>query len=219
MASTDTETTEPQQIYWIGCSGTGYIVMDEERLTTILEGMPTLRFLLMGHPQMAETKIEQRDDGTKVVEIPVELQIQQSSFLLLINCLLENEPLPPRNKQGDDSSRLTELSETITKLGGCPVLENRLKDLTANPMTPEDDVNREFAWAVIQYDTIFQSRMMDMMKLGYSFTITKKIERENHHFFRAKPGTPAPPSATTRRQQPDAETALAERLRQVRQRM
>ena len=169
--------------------------MEEERLSTILDEMPTLRFLLLGHPQMAEMQIEQRADGTKVLEIPPELQIHQSSFLLLINCLFETQPLPPRRDNDKKESRLTELTETITKLGGCQVLENRLKDLTVNPMTPEEDVNREYMWAVIQYDTIFQSRMQEMMDRGYSYTISKNVRNTEHHYFRAKLGTtPSPPS-------------------------
>lgn len=173
---------EPQQIYWIGCSGTGYVLMEEERLENVFDEMPTLRYLLMGHPQMAQPSIQQRADGTKVLEIPHELEIHQSSFLLLVNCLVGMEPLPPRNAP---NSRLTELSETVTKLGGCVSLENRVKDRTANPMTPEEDVENQYTWAVIQYDTIFQRRMHDMMERGYSYTTTKKVFHTDFHYFRA----------------------------------
>lgn len=177
---------QQQQVYWIGCSGTGYVVMNEDRLESLLQDMPTLRFLLLGHPNMAQPAIQQRPDGSKLVEIPHELEISQSSFLLLVNCFFGLQPLPPRTSDGDKSSRLTELTEVITKLGGCARLEQQCQELAINPLTPAQDVNNKYTWAVIQYDHISQYVCKDMMDRGYSYTITKRIGIKDHHYFRAE---------------------------------
>lgn len=58
------------QVYWVKCSDGGCVAMSEDRLEVLLSCMPTLRFLLLGHPRMKAKEIKELQDGTKILEIP-----------------------------------------------------------------------------------------------------------------------------------------------------
>lgn len=180
---------QPQKIYYISCSGTGYVTMGEDRLEAMFEAMPTLKFLLMGHPNMQAKPINEMKDGTQVLEIPEELEVSKPSFVLLVNCFFGADKLPPR---GPTDSRLTELLETVATLGGCMNLEEKLKDLSKNPLTPEEDTENEYVWGILQADIYQSDKMDDIKRKGYSYTTSRKLEQYGSitHYFRAPKGTP-----------------------------
>lgn len=197
--TTTTSMTPVQKVYSVGCCGTGYVAMSEERAEQIFTLMPTLRFLLLGHPQMAHKKVVERDDdGVTILEIPEEFDVTKESFLLLINCLFEAEPLPARcgRKKERDDGRLKDLIETMATLGGCDVLERRLKDHHANPLTPEDDSNDRYEWHILRYGKyhdIDDHEMVRMKKYGFSFTTSKMEHDQINFYYRAKKGAAHPP--------------------------
>lgn len=173
------QPTSAIKYYWIGCSGSGYVSMSEDRLESLLDKMPTLRFLLWGHPRMKTKDVEERADGTQILEIPRELQVSKKSFVLLVNCALGVEPLPARGVVG---SRWTELVETITTLGGCEELEERFQEHHFNPLTPEQDTNGDFEWQALQkgeFARISEYDVQDMHKLGFSYVSATKDPNSN----------------------------------------
>ncbi|CAB9524362.1 expressed unknown protein [Seminavis robusta] len=187
MSEPNTTSSSSSKYYWIGCSGSGYVCMSEERLGSLLDMMPTLRFLLFGHPRMQPKKLQQSTDGATLVEISHELEISKKSFILLVNCVLGAEPLPARG-----TPKLTQLVDAMTTLGGCEQLEASLKNLQTNPLTPQDDTNNEYVWHVLQtlkysslsvYDTeVLRS------KAGCAYASAIKDPKSGvvTHYFRAK---------------------------------
>lgn len=154
--------------------------MGEDRLKAMFVAMPTLKFLLMGHPNMQAKPVKKAPDGMQVLEIPVELQVSKTSFLLLVGCLFGADKLPPR---GTADSRLTELTETMLTLGGCTTLEEKLKHHSNNPMTPEEDTDERYTWTRIE--NLVDREREDMLAKGFSFTTT----RDYFSYFRAPQGT------------------------------
>lgn len=173
----DQEEATTPKFYWVKCSDGGYVSMNSERLEFLLDLMPTLRFLLLGHPLMKPKELQQLPDGnTQILEIPVDFRISQKAFLQLINCILEADPLPPRRghkKQGADDDSLTVLTQTMATLGGCKVLEQRLKDHHGNPLTPEEDTNNDYEWHILRISKTADIRMDTLTTFanaGYNYT-------------------------------------------------
>jgi hypothetical protein len=204
----DTEARRPTKTYWIDCSDTGHVVMDDIRLEAMFEKMPTLKFLLMGHPNMKAKATRQNEEtGAEILTIPAELEISKSSFLLLVNCLFGAVPLP---RPAAPESRHLELTETIATLGGCQELELQIQHLRCDPTTPEDDVHQEFYWANLPgYTGTQTTTVFNMREQGYSWV--KSVENafpgghRTDHIFRAPknppPVPPRPNMASTQPQQ------------------
>lgn len=181
---------QPVKHYFIGRSDEGYTCMSEERLEELLDMMPTLRFLLLGHPNMKPKALNETEDGTQILEIPSTLPVTLKSFILLVNCAFKVTPLPQRHR-----GRLEELEETIVILGGCKELECRLHNYGGiNPMTPEEDTKDEFEWTILtekSYLGISNHQSETMTDKGFSFTTNVKQEGEDrvyHFYFRKRRG-------------------------------
>ena len=175
---------QEEQHYWISCSDGGHVFMKGEHLETLLDAMPTLRFLLFGHPNMQTKALEKNEnDGSILLEIDPALEVTKSSFILLVNCLFKTKPLPSRT----DESRLTELEETVRTLGGCDDLEKRLKDCSANPLIPKEDTSDSFEWTFLETETYMPIDEDDVRKLreaGFSYCSWAKDGSLNRHIFR-----------------------------------
>lgn len=153
------------QVYWVKCSDGGCVAMSEDRLEVLLSCMPTLRFLLLGHPRMKAKEIKELQDGTKILEIPVDLCVSQQAFVLLVSCLLEAQPLPPRTAHNGGGDQMALLTHAMEVLGGCEVLEERLQDHHANPLTPQEDTNSEYVWQILHQSRTVHIDMHAMAKL------------------------------------------------------
>ena len=193
MSSEDDSTTSTgSKNFYIGCSGNGYISIGEERLEELLGMMPTLRFLLFGHPNMKQNNPKILKNGTQVLEIPNELQVSKTSFLLLVNCIFQVEPLPRRLvNNGIGGTRMDKLIETMTTLGGCATLEERLREHSySNPLFPDEDVQERFHWLTLRKKSYLSVCMYDhdnFVKAGFHYVSTDPQKDENDvltHYYR-----------------------------------
>ena len=132
----------PEKVYWIQTSDGRCLAMSSEDVGILVNMMTTLSFLFFGHPKMRAKVLKTTNDGIEILEIDPSLQVSQSSFILLWTCVRGVASLPARS----DESRLIELEETMVKLGGCESLEKRLRDHSANPLTPEEDTEGKYIW-------------------------------------------------------------------------
>ena len=159
------------QIYLIKCSDEGFVSMTAERLEFLCTLMPTLRYLLLGHPMMQATTLVYTNNGTPIVTIPAELGIRKNAFVLLVNVILGAEPLPERRSRayGSTTDLLGILKDTMATLGGCPNLEQRLSCHNSNPRIPEEDTDDEYVWLVVK-DAPSSSDAKDLHNASYSYT-------------------------------------------------
>lgn len=186
-ASTADDTPEvssrkPTKMYWIECSGTGLVAMDDVRLDVMFEKMPSLKFLLMGHPNMKKKDLRRNKDGTEILVIHKELGISKSSFVLLVNNVFNNITHPHHE------SRLDELIDTIVTLGGCSSLEHHLTcKQQNNPMTPSEDVDHKFDWMTIPNHFYQDERVKSARRQGFIWTKTEYGDniRQCQYIFRA----------------------------------
>ena len=143
---------------------------------------------------MKQNKPKLLKNGTQVLEIPNELQVTKKSFLLLVNCIFQAEPLPRRDVHGTGETRLDQLIETMATLGGCATLEERLRNHSFNnPLTPDEDVNDKYVWQVLgksKYASGLDSDdQQDFVENGFFYTGTATESDANgilHHYFRKK---------------------------------
>lgn len=201
-------SSSTSKLYMIVCSDDGWVSIGAEQLDALLDQMPTLRFLLLGHPQMQSKTVEKVASvhgQLPLLRVPHELAVSKKSFLLLLNCFFEVEPLPRRNndehesqEQSSSSSsssspQWTDLMETIRTLGGCKSLESRLSRLgnhayKSNPMIPEEDSQLEFDWRTLHYRSDYPLKQADQEPLledGWKYTTTAQItERMTSHYYR-----------------------------------
>lgn len=181
------------KIYWIKCSDGLCVSMSQANVESLCDHMPTLRFLLLGHPRMQPKELPTLSDGTtQVLDIPADLQVSRSSFVLLINCLYGVEPLPPR-ESNRRSSRLKELAETLVVLGGCQALEERLRHhhtgSVINPMTPEEDIEDKYDWHMTE-DAAYTDRMFGKALIKEGYTLASVEARDDYsrpRFYLRKP--------------------------------
>jgi hypothetical protein len=176
--------------------------MDGARLEILVENMPTLQFLLFGHPNMQSKTVGKVNDGSVLLEIDPALGVSKSSFVLLLNCLFRAQSLPPRS---GGNSRRDELVETIATLGGCASLERRLREQGENPLTPAEDTTGAYCWSVVEKyrtDQLDQYTSRDMRREGYSYTAWEKDKEFgiNRHYFRRSKKDQAPASGPARAQ-------------------
>lgn len=146
--------------------------------------MPTLQFLLLGHPHMKPKAVQELEDGTQILQIPRDFQVSQKVFLHLINCIFETKPIPARGTEEMES-----LEECVTILGGCEVLEERLKEQHTNPLNPEEDINDDYLWQVLHISRSEDIRMPDLERLanaGFSYRSTTEVGIMATHLFRKK---------------------------------
>jgi len=165
------------EFFWIVCSDGAAIPMEGARLGSLLDKMPTLRFLFFGHPQMQPKFLKIRD-GAKVVEIPPDLGVTKDDFLAVVHAVLELCPLPA----GRDP-QFNPLITTLSALGGCVELEDRIREqVAANPLTPAEDGKEQYYWQIVKigkFATIDQDKAMKMAQLGFYFTTSFIDERNN----------------------------------------
>jgi hypothetical protein len=163
----------PLKMYYIDCCGTGHMVMNSIRLNIMFEKMPTLSFLLIGHPHMRAEEMKQLEDGREILQIPEELGVSKSSFILLVNCIFGNVQLP---RPGVSGSRYLELVETAATLGGCEDLEEQIKNFRPEPMTPQDDIHNEYYWAKLPHYSCYTKEIVAMRQKGYSWVQTIDVQ-------------------------------------------
>jgi hypothetical protein len=182
-SSNNNSGTTQQDNYWICCSDGGHVFMKGGDLEKLLDAMPTLRFLLFGHPNMQPKPLEKNaNDGSILLEIDPALEVSKSSFILLVNCLFNTTALPPRTAEG---SRLLELEETVRTLGGCDDLEKRLKDCSTNPLTPKQDTTAAFDWTILEsHMPIDENSVRELRKEGFSYCSWEKQRIGTRHYFR-----------------------------------
>ena len=178
-------------MYWIQSSDGGVIVMSGNRLKRILDKMPVLRFLLLGHPDMQPNKLKELKNGAKLLVIHADLEVSEQDFINLVHAILDVRSVPdPETVQGQA------IWNTITKLGGCKDLENRIRRQGAathstkeTPMVPVDDVDGEYLWHMETRAGAFGSFYNDGMKLaekGFGFTKFEVVEDQHIYHFRKK---------------------------------
>ena len=129
-----TTTTATPKLYCIRCSDDGCLILDKDKLEQVFDKMPTLRHLLIGHPTMKPDQAEEQKDGTTLLIIPEELSVSKISFIRLIQCLSRGNSFP--NLTIHD---VLDLKVTMTTLGGCQELEDRLQNHVPDPMSPQED--------------------------------------------------------------------------------
>jgi hypothetical protein len=91
----------PMKMYYVDCSGTGYVILTHTRLNVMFEKMPTLRLLPVGYPKV---EVRAKESPAEEVHrhpgkgyflwIPRELGVSKSSFILLVGCILGHVQLP-----------------------------------------------------------------------------------------------------------------------------
>ena len=167
--------SDSHSFYYVSCSD-GLVTIDKNRMGALCEKMPVLRSLLFGHPNMQKKTLKGLD-GTPVLEIPVQLQVNMRCFTLLMTCALDiQRRLPSR---ASEASALEELEETMYKLGGCATLESKLHNhnffvlpADENPKSPAEDTNNRFLWQIV-YKEHTEYKMNEhffaLEKKGYSF--------------------------------------------------
>jgi hypothetical protein len=162
--------------------GDGHVLMDEQRINALFSKLPLLQ---MAFNNDAIMELKKCPGGSILLDMDPSFNVSRDSFILLTNCLLELEPIPPRNGR-----RWRDLVQTITTLGGCSKLESRLEDNGASPPTPEEDKDDEFVWSVFEtseYNTLRPSDAEKMRSEGYSYT-GFQVDDKGHkiHFYRKK---------------------------------
>lgn len=195
LSLSTTSLNGEHKLYWIKCSDGLVVSMGSDKLEFLFHLMPTLRFLLMGHPSMRANSLSYDKNGVPILEIPGDLCVSQDDFCLLVNVVFEAVPLPPRNldSYGERSDLLTLLEKTMATLGGCEALAQRLNGHHANPRRPEEDTNDDYDWHVLHVSHTYSVDAIDMknfsskgfsyagfVKDGEGYTSTKS------HFYRKK---------------------------------
>ena len=174
----------PDKIYWIQTSDRRCLAMSEGDVDNLVQEMPTLSFLLFGHPQMQPKTLKKSKDGIEILEIDPALQVSRASFIFLVNCLRGATPLPARA----DESQSKDLAETMVTLGGCESLEQRLRDQSTNPLTPEEDTEDKYLWQVIHQSEFSNfSIPPDYANAGYTFAAMGTKGYNMHQYYLRKP--------------------------------
>lgn len=137
-----TNETPTMEMYLLKFSNKDAMLpMNGARLTRLLDKMPTLRYLLFGHPSMQKKKLQEQD-GAKVLELPSFLDIEKDSFVQLLHVIEELEPIP-----ASCYKKFSTMIKTLTNLGGCEELEQRMrKKYATNPQCPDEDFQQLFEW-------------------------------------------------------------------------
>lgn len=143
-----------------------FVAVSGSRLEKLFDLMPTLQYLLLGN----QTVLKKSDQGKglPILVIPSELKVTKKSFLLLLHNALELDFLPLPG-----SAEWSDLLTTITNLGGCEALEERLKNciLKRGPMTPEEDTEGKYNWQIAHgHEELRSIKAQDMAKAGFSYT-------------------------------------------------
>ena len=187
--------------YLIECSKTGYVTMSEKRLEELFDMMPTLRFILLGHPNMKQNNVKVTTTGMPILVIPDYLNVSVDSFITLVNCAFDIEPLPSRlvlhegtkgylSSESKNGISMKVLTDTITKLGGCDVLEQRLRNRTDDgPLTPEEDTGGKYIWSILHCSNATAIYCIDVdayTSKGFSFAGVKEDGIYRNYFFRKK---------------------------------
>eukprot|EP00977_Amphora_coffeiformis_P011357 scaffold2742_cov167-Amphora_coffeaeformis.AAC.7 len=155
-------------MYWVQFYD-GNIVMDGQRLEHLLDKIPTLRFLLFGHPDMQAKDLPEHTDGAKVVSLPEFLSVSKFEFISIIHAILGLSPLPV-----PDSFEMKSLLKNLTLLGGCEELEHRIRQAretreNASPHVPAHDLEEQYQWQIINHRMDLPGSLV-MHQQGYSLT-------------------------------------------------
>lgn len=173
------------QCYWIACFHTksddkAFIPMKGDKLEKLFLKMPTLRHLLLGHPGMEPKAQDVREDGTILLELSETFGIDHASFLYLLHCVFGLQPLPhPLQHPLERENLLT----TLTTLGGCEELEERLaKQRMTNPLKPEDDFNGDYTWRVFPY-SLSVADLRPLEQEGYFYSTSEPSSEDNKRLY------------------------------------
>ena len=163
-------TTRETGFCWIECSDGGMVPMGRNRLDVVLQKMPVLCFLLLGHPQMKAKTFQDRD-GMKVLKIPPDLNVSQQEFLAVIHAVLGLTRFPHPEM---DATQRQRLLHTISILGGCEDLEQNLRHggYTSLPRKPSQDSYNEYEWQILrtpQTQGVAATDATEMAAQGFTF--------------------------------------------------
>jgi len=147
--------------------------------------MPTLRFLLFGHPKFALVQTETQELGPLgdlgKLQLNDEFNISRDLFNRIMTCALNIRDLPPGREEQ------TELIEAANILGGCATLEERVKQLNiaeeernaraqdaqrrATAVSPITDTWNMFDWRIVgpQYCYVSLNHAPDYVSQGFEY--------------------------------------------------
>ena len=166
--------------------------MGEKRLEELFDMMPTLRFILLGHPNMKQNNVQITTNGMPILVIPDYLDVSKNVFISLVNCAFDLEPLPMCGvlESYNNVVGMKQLLDAITTLGGCDVLEQRLRNRTdGGPLTPEEDMEGKYEWSFMSRcntATIKYNDVAEYTSKGFSYAGVKEDGIMRTHLFRKK---------------------------------
>jgi hypothetical protein len=168
----------------IGCLD-GNILVSSERLKSLFEVMPTLRFLLFGHPLIGNDastqQVEDIQTDLRTLKINDEFNISRDSFNRIMTCALSINDLPNVKEERK------KLLEDVNALGGCLSLEERVRQLNvaeqekfaleqveqrrALAITPAADVWNMFEWRNVgpQYCYTGINQSQELLAQGFEY--------------------------------------------------